>query len=242
MGGFFALDGPFYRIGTLIADIMILSFVWLLFCIPLFTVGASTSALFYVVTRRISNKEGYLLRDFWKSFRENFKQSTICWLLIVFISGILLFNIYNIGLLGNMRYIIYPLQICIGIELALMSIYIFPIISRFDMKIKDILKTSFFMANKHIFTSVLCGLIGFGVIYLSLIYLLFSVVAMGTYAFCVSYFIVKVFKKYRPEMDAEEFIGESIERLDLRDSAPIYNVSEIPPMPEELEKKDSSND
>ncbi len=247
MGGFFSIDGPFYRIGNIVADIMILSFVWLFFSIPLFTIGASTTALFYVVTRRISNKEGYLMRDFWTSFKGNFKQATLSWLVIVLLFIIILINLLNINAIGSMKSIIFPFQICFMIELSLLTIYIFPIIARFDMSFKETFKTAFFMANKHIFTSILCLVASAAVLLASYIYPLFAVVAMGTYAFAVSYLIIKVFKRYRPEMDADDLIGESISKLSLNDSTPVFDngpafvVTEIPVRPDESEQSTHQN-
>lgn len=208
MGGFFSLDGPFYKFGSMLADVMILSFVWLFFSIPIFTIGASTTALFYVTTRRISNKEGYLLRDFWKSFRQNFLQATACWMLLVLLFIILLINIRNINIIGTMRVVVLPFQYCFALELFLMSIYVFPIIARFDLKFKELVKTAFFMANKHIFTSITCVVTG-GAIWVGIYYYpLFAVIAIGVYAFAISYFIMRVFKKYRPEMDKDDPIED----------------------------------
>lgn len=204
MGGFFSLDGPFYRIGNIIADIMILSLVWLLFSIPIVTIGASTTALFYVTTRRISNREGYLLRDFWTSFKTNFVQSTVVWVILLLVAAILFINIYNIDVVGDTRWIILPFQICFLIELVLISVYIFPIIARFDMKLKTLFKTAFYMANKHIFTSITCVVLAGAIILASLLYMLLFVVAIGLYAFGASYLIMRVFKKYRPEIDKDE--------------------------------------
>lgn len=208
MGGFFSLDGPFYRIGNMLADIMILSLVWILFSLPVVTIGASTTALFYVTTRRISNKEGYLIRDFWKSFKTNFKQSTIVWLAGLLIVAILLINIWNIDAVGDLKMVILPFQICFLVELSFISIYIYPLIARFDMPFREMIRTAFFMGNKHIFTSLTCVVLAGAIILGSMMYPLLVLVAMGLYAFGASYFIMRVFKKYRPEIDKEEIIED----------------------------------
>jgi uncharacterized membrane protein YesL len=203
MSGFFSLEGPFYKYGSMLADIMILSLVWLVCSIPLVTIGASTSALFYVTTRRIANREGYILRDFWKGFKTNFKRATVIWLLLVLLVLILVFNILNIGVVGNMAVFMLPLQICFLIEAALISTYLFPLTARFDMGVKQTLKSAFFMANRHLPTSITCvvlGLASFLAIYLFPIYIM---VAMGVYAWLASYMIIRIFKKYRPEMDKD---------------------------------------
>jgi uncharacterized membrane protein YesL len=208
MGGFFSLDGPFYKIGTVIADIMILSLLWLLLSLPVVTSGAATTALFYVTTRRIANKEGYLLRDFFKSFKANFVQSTLVWLTIIGVTLIVVVNILNIGIVPeNIRLVVLPVQICILIELFLITTYAFPIIARFEMKYREVFKTAFFMANRHLLTSLLCILCAAALFLISAVCFLgsyppFYLVAMGIYAYAVSYLFMRVFKKYRPEIDA----------------------------------------
>ena len=203
MGGFFNLNGPFFRIGNMLADIIILSFLWLFFSIPLVTAGAATTALFYVTTRRVSNREGYLIRDFWKSFRLNFKQATACWLIIVLISLVLFINITNISLLGSAGKFVLPIQICFVAEICIISLYVFPLIARFKLSLAEVFKNAVFMANRHALITLGLLLIGAGVMLLSFLTVVFSLVAMGVYAFFASYLIMHVFRKYRPGMDRD---------------------------------------
>jgi len=215
MSGFFSMDGPFYKIGSFIADIMILSFYWLIFSIPLFTIGASTTALYYVMTRRISNREGYLFRDFWTSFKSNFKQTTIIWLIFVALFYILYININlvrdpnSVQILGNMRTVVYPVQICILIEAILCLIYIFPLNARFEMRLKDSFKTAFFMANRHLLTSIGCLIVAAAIVIATMMTYILFLVAMGLYVFLTSYLLLRIFKKYRPEIDQDPMLMDN---------------------------------
>ena len=209
MGGIFNMDGPFFKFGNAIADIMILSLLWIVFSIPLFTIGASTTALFYVTTRRISDREGYLFRDFFSSFKSNFKRATLLWLLWLAAFGILAVNIFMLQTAEFepwMTFILLPIQICVMLELFFVSIYIYPITARFEMSFSQTIKSAFFMANRHILTTILCILTGVSIIAASMI--LFEpiiLISMGLYAYSTSYMIMNVFKKYRPEMDEDHF-------------------------------------
>jgi uncharacterized membrane protein YesL len=203
------MDGPFYKVGSIIADIMLLSLFWFIFSIPIFTIGTSTTALYYVMTRRITNRDGYLFRDFWHSFKSNFKQTTLIWLMLILVVSILAINIKNIDLVGNMKLIVLPVQICFLIELSLMFVYVFAINSRFEVKLRESLKFAFFMANRHIPTSIACILIGAAIVLASYIYPLLILVAIGIYVYLTSFLLLRVFKKYRPEIAQEEWIGES---------------------------------
>ena len=203
MRDFFSLDGPFNKYGTVLADILILSLMWLFFSLPLFTVGAATSALFYVTTRRIANREGYVTQDFWIAFKANFRKATVIWIMLVLLAFLLVFNLLNIGAVGNLRVIIFPVQIIILVQTVFMTVYIFPMLSRFDMDIKQVLKSSFFMANRHLPTSLTCVVLLFGV-FISIWFMpIMFFVAPGLYGLLSSYMVMRVFKKYRPEMDRD---------------------------------------
>lgn len=212
MSGFFNMDGPFYRFGSLLWDIMALSLLWIVFSLPIVTIGASTSALYYISTRRISKKEGYLFKDFWTSFKSNFKQATKVWLLIMLIGAVVLINIYVIlfepDLLNMpplMLLIMLPLQLLLLLELVFFMLYVFPIIARFEIKGKMLLKTTLLMEHKHLPTTVLLTVM-FILILIGIFWLLNGIIfilASGLYAYAASYFLMKIFKKYRPEMDKD---------------------------------------
>jgi uncharacterized membrane protein YesL len=207
------MDGPFYKIGSIIADIMILSMFWILFSIPIVTIGASTTALYSVMTRKVTNRDGYLLRDFMKGFKTNFKQATVIWLAVLAVLTVLLLNIYNIELIGNMKVVVLPVQIWFMIELAFIVIYIFPIISRFEVKLKESIKFAFFMANRHFLTSIACVAIAGILVLAVVVYPLIILVVIGIYVYLTSFLMIRVFKKYKPEIAEEELIGDSIAPL-----------------------------
>jgi uncharacterized membrane protein YesL len=203
MSGFFSLDGAFYKYGTLVADILILSLAWIICSLPIITIGASTSALFYVTTRRIANREGYILRDFFNSFKTNFIKATVLWFMIGGVAIVLIINILNISVMGSMAGIILPLQICFFAELLLIAFYIFPIAARFDMNKRQILKSAFFMANRHLLTSLSCVALFASLLLGIYLYPPMLLVAPGLFAWLSSYMFMRVFKKYRPEMDKD---------------------------------------
>ena len=236
MGGFFSADSLFGKMGTVLADVMILGLLWLLFSIPLVTVGAATSAVFYVTTKKVSKREGYLLRDFWSSFKQNFLKGIIVWLILVAIFGILIFNIRNIWIVEGFQNIVLVAQMFILIQVIFVTTYIFPLIARFDMKIMQLFRTALFMANRHFLTTILS--IGLMLVILFAVWEMpvFSIFFMGAYCYVSSYLFVKVFKKYRPDLDPEEAaIGLNPLNLDDNDkkssrqsqSQPVLNMDTL---------------
>ena len=76
---------PLSRFFGRIAYLFILSLFWLATSWPIFTIGASTTALFYVCFRMWRREEGGLWKTYIRSFKENFRQATFIWMLYLFI-------------------------------------------------------------------------------------------------------------------------------------------------------------
>ena len=84
----FDVDNAVFRAIDTIGKIFILNLYWVICSLPIFTIGASTSALLYA-SMKLHDKEGYVTSNFFSSFKENFKQATEIWLIYLVI-GILL--------------------------------------------------------------------------------------------------------------------------------------------------------
>ena len=203
MRDFFSLEGPFQKYGGFVADMMILSLMWILFSLPVITIGASTTALFYVATRRIADREGYITSDFWEAFKVNFVKSTLLWLMYGAVLLVLVVNITMAGEIGDLSRFIMTVQVIMLVQLIFVFIYMFPIAARFEMKKLDIIKSSFFMANRHLLTTISCAVLMVVVFYAMLVMPFLIFLAPGIYAMLASFMLVKIFKRYRPEMDKD---------------------------------------
>lgn len=93
----FGIDGKFYEIVSAIADLVILNLLFVLCSLPIFTIGASTTALFGVTKKMADNREGYIVRTYFKLFKENFKQSTAMWLILLMLSIIPTLDLYIVN-------------------------------------------------------------------------------------------------------------------------------------------------
>lgn len=205
MGGFLRLDGPFFKYGTILCDLMILSILWCVCSLPIITLGPATAALYYVTTRLISSHEGYVTKDFFKSFIQNILQAAMAGIILTVVGIVLFFNIYNLRSASGIWNIVLMLQYVLAIEFIITSIYVFPIIARFKMNIFEIFKTAFFMANRHIFTTITCLALLLTVIFIGVyVYPIISwFLIPGAYAYLTSFMIMRILKKYMPELDED---------------------------------------
>lgn len=76
----FNLESPLMVFLIHVFDCVLLSLLWILFSLPIITIGAASTALYTTVYRYLRRDEGTLWRTFWKAFRENAKRSTLVWL------------------------------------------------------------------------------------------------------------------------------------------------------------------
>lgn len=147
MSRFFDMDSPVMRFLSKVADLLILNIITALCCIPIITIGASMTALHYVLLKMVRNEEGYIVRSFFKSFKENFKQATIIWAIIlafilVFVGDLFIMNYAAIAFPTVLKMILLALAFFVFI----VCIYVFPVLSRFDNSIRNTWKNALFMS------------------------------------------------------------------------------------------------
>lgn len=147
MDKIFDIEGPFIQFLNRVADLMILNFLVMICCLPIFTIGASYTAMHYVLLKIVRKEEGYLLRGFFKSFKQNFKQATLIWLGMLVI--IAFFGVdFWIFRYSEMEFskIFMIIFLAIALVFVFTAVYVFPVLARFDNSIKNILKNSVFLA------------------------------------------------------------------------------------------------
>lgn len=142
-------NSKFYQIVTQIIDCAALSLLWIVFSLPVITIGASTTALYHAVDKVIRREDGSIWKEFWRVFRRDFKRATALWILMLLICGVLVANFYaafaheweNESLQAFM-------QIASVFLIALFAIWLqywFPYLARFDDPVKRILKNTLAM-------------------------------------------------------------------------------------------------
>jgi uncharacterized membrane protein YesL len=74
------IGGKFMTLVSKMADSVILSVLWVIGCLPVFTIGTSTTALYYTVHKTLVRNRGYIWQTYWSFWKENFKKTTLAWL------------------------------------------------------------------------------------------------------------------------------------------------------------------
>jgi len=207
MQNIFNMDNAFFRAMGRLADLMILNLIFLLCSLPVFTIGASTTALYYVTLKMAANEEGYVVRSFLKSFRQNFRQATIILVALLFAGSVLGLDIYILNHSDSSFGAVFLVLIsAITILYVMELIYIFPLLSRFENSIAVTFRNAFIMAIADFPRTLVMMLLIVGSVFLTfwnaytLWYgiLVWIVCGFALIAFANSFFLNRIFKKYMP--------------------------------------------
>ncbi|WP_313151736.1 YesL family protein [Lacrimispora sp.] len=209
LSGFFNYDNPVWRFIGKFGDLIILNILWLVCSIPIFTIGASTTAVYYVTLKLVRDDDGYTIRSFFKSFKENFKQSTAIWLILLAVGMILGVDLYFFTRLytgsGSFRTVMLTVFLAMVLIYAAVFTYIFPLQARFFNTVKRTFFNAFFMSLRHLFRTI--GLITIDGVLIAAAFIfmippmlmVFMLFGFPLLAFINSYILAPVFSLYIPE-------------------------------------------
>lgn len=150
----FEQDGLIYRFFDWFASIMICNVCFILGCLPIITMGASLTALYTVLFKIRAGESPAVINLFWNSYKENFKQSTFIWLIILGLGFWFIFCIILFSGSSNRLFQAYSiLMIIMLLVLLIFMMYIFPVISQFTNSTKRLIQNSFILMIRHSLTT-----------------------------------------------------------------------------------------
>jgi uncharacterized membrane protein YesL len=207
MSGFFNPDNTIFTTLGKLVDLIIISVIWILVCIPVITIGPASAALYYSVVKVIRRERGYLSREFFRSFKTNFKMGAIAGAIIMAMSVILYIDrLFAVSHGGTVGFILLGIFNAMAVIVILTSLYLFPVLSRFNTGLKQLFKTAVFLALRHLPTTILLAVIAAAVLISIYLLPIVIIVAPAIYTLLSSFLLERVFKKYMPEKseDTEE--------------------------------------
>ncbi len=218
MSNFFNMDNPFFTTLGKICDMLFISVVWVLFCIPVITIGPANTALYYAIVKVIRRERGYLFREFFKSFKLNFKRAAILGVVLTIMFVVLGFDLIwayaNLGSSKSTSSILFGVFIAFTFLLVCFSSYAFPILSRFDMTVKQLVKAGTFMSIRHLPSTLVMVVVTAAGIVGTFIIPLLIFIAPAAVVLVNSFLMERILKKYMPKAettDEETTEGETSE-------------------------------
>ena len=215
MSSFFSIDSPLFCFLSKVADLMILNIIFIISCIPIFTIGAAWTALSYVNLKIARGEESYIVRSYIKSFKQNFRQATLMWIPTFILYLLFYIDFKIIGTMdGAVKTVMEISLLAIVILTNLMVFVMFPVLAQFENTTKNIIKNSLFMTIFDFPKVLAVFAITIGSILLTLLnnftftwgILFWLLMGFGVIGFCTAKFFVQIFDRYivTDEDDGEE--------------------------------------
>lgn len=206
MHSFFRMDGPLFMFLNKAGNIILASLLWLVGCVPVVTIGVSTSALYYCVTKSIRSERGYVWSEFWTAYKGCLKRGGICTLFYLAILLILwLDSAYAQTFSGVLGVCMQSVYLLLFIFIIIYGIYLFPMLSRFSLPLKQTLKMVLVSVFKYLPYTIGCCLI---MIVLGIVAVRLPLLAVlsfpGLSCFLLSFLLEPVMREYIPEPETEE--------------------------------------
>lgn len=198
--GIFSFEGPFIQFFHKTGELIFVTVLFLLFCIPVVTAGASITSLYYATIKSVRRERGYPTQEFMRSMKRTLGKGTVLTIGMLIWYGLLALGVYKSE--GKMI-AVYGLFIIVSI---FVSIYIFPVLSRFEMKLSGILKLAFVMSIRFIYFTIPIVLGTVLLIWLQIYYLPMPciLVVPGAWCYIVTFMMERVLLAYMPTQEEAE--------------------------------------
>ena len=144
MDFFSGRGAKFYEFCVKLMELMWLNVLVLVTSLPIFTIGASFTAMHTVLVKIYRDEESGITKDYFAAFKSNFKQATLLWLIYLGVFLLLLLDDYAMRLLNNssLKYLDILVPVLAFIT-SLSMCWAFVLQSRYKLSIKDVLVFSF---------------------------------------------------------------------------------------------------
>lgn len=209
--GFFGVNGPFYKFISRLFDILKLNFLWIIFSLPIITIGASTAAVFSVTLKMAEDEEGYIGRSFLKGFKDNIKQGIPLGLMSIAAVYIVYLNFALFHAIESNPLPLLVTGMLSAAYFLLSLLYAFPLAARYKNTLLKTINNSFRISMKYIGRTFVL-LIVIAVLVLMFSYnstMLFMGILFGPafIIYTISEFTMRIFRKI--EEDPESVIKEN---------------------------------
>ncbi len=138
----------FIEVFETFGNICALNVLWIVCSIPIFTIGASTTALYSVMMKQIKKEEGKIVRSYFSAFKSNFKQATKEWLIVMAVLVAIAGELYfSCGCEPGSFSRFYMILGVVELVLAAVTLpYVFPLTAKFENTVWNTFKNAFLLS------------------------------------------------------------------------------------------------
>ena len=200
---FFSYDSKFGQLFLKLAYGCCLNILWLICCLPIVTIGASTTALYYTCFKIAKDEGSYITTMFFRSFKQNFKQATVIWMimlvagLIIGADAILLYRLRATST-GTAAVVWTLLLACIFacmIAYIIVLTYIFPLLSIASNTTANMFKNAFLIGTHYLFVTILVVFVHYAMFFLVVnVFTPLIIFGEGLCALISAHILLKIFR------------------------------------------------
>ena len=211
----FNMDNPVIATLGKVVDCAWVSILWFLCCLPVVTIGASSTAMYYTVHKAIRGGRGYVSRTFFTALKDNFKQATVPYLIWLVVMVVLVCDALitrQVLLTGSMMGAFFYLFLVMILVAAMWGCYLFSYTARFANTVKATLKNAFILAIRHLPWSLLLLVIAVASALLIWLLPFLAILIPASAILLFDLILERIFRRYMtPEDLARE---EELDRLE----------------------------
>lgn len=216
----FDLNNPVFRFLSRLVDLVVLNVIFLISCIPLFTIGTALTSLYYVCINDWDPQNAHIVQKYTKSFKENFKQSTAIWFIMLLAGAIVgtdfwyMLNQWQNTGNDNYRIGIILCSICLILYLCIFT-YVWPLQAKFENKILRTIQNALAMSVAHLPETVIVwcivGVAGYLVVQYTIMLAMLLILLCSTVAYIQSSLFRNVFRPYLGLEEEDEQTEEDVQ-------------------------------
>lgn len=184
---------------NVLGDVLFTGILWLIASLPVLTVGTASTAAYYAMSKCVRHKTGYLWKEFLHSLRVNLKQSLILsliYLVVLLVLGLDIWYVWNND--SKLNSAVFVILIFVLFLAVSIGIYLWPLLSRFEKKNSELIKTAFIVSFRYL--PLTLGLVFLLAVSIIGVYLMpWAVLAIpGVYIYIISFPVEWILKKMMP--------------------------------------------
>ena len=169
----FSYESKFSQLLLKLCYACYLNLLWFVCSIPIFTTGAATTALYYSCLKLVRDEESHVAATFFRAFRENFRQATVLWLILLGVGlflgadGYILYHLRqsSTGTLAVIWTVILAVVIAAAVLYVIVLEYVFPLLASVSNTNRAMLKNSFLIGTHYLFATILVFAVHFAMFF-----------------------------------------------------------------------------
>lgn len=201
LDNFFAFDGKFMAFMNTTGELVMLSAVCILCCLPIITIIPAVTSLYYAVIKSVRRGRGAPVKEFFHSMKRSMAKGCLMNIGLL-IWGVALYFGHGYtaaveGEMANLAGIYLILAALTGCALA----FLCPVLSRFEMKITAMIKLSFIMSIRFlpITVVILAGTVFMGWLQIYILPMACIFVVPGVWCYALTFLVEKVLLRFMPK-------------------------------------------